>query len=192
MANAAERLGERRGIWSPSAWRGSRRPWRGRWRRSGRWQRRKGPGKRDPQRGGGRSFWLRVRDFAVASGAPVILRSDSSSPSRRRSSGTIKKWAQAAGIGCAFIGHAGNGILTSYILDSGAGRRDSVVDLIGRFTAEAVKHGGNLIVEAAPRDLKEKVSVWGQPRSDYGVMRRLKGEMDPVGILNPGRFVGGI
>ena len=49
-----------------------------------------------------------------------------------------------------------------------SGSRDSVVDLIGRFTAEAVKNGGNLIVERAPRDLKEKVSVWGQPGAITG------------------------
>ena len=138
------------------------------------------------------SFWRRVRDMAVASGAAVILRSDFVISKQAEVLGNYQQWAEAAGVGCAFIGHAGNGILTSYILESGGGKRDSLVDLIGRFTAEAAKHGGNLIVEAAPRDLKEKVSAWGQPRSDYGVMRRLKGEMDPAGVLNPGRFVGGI
>ena len=47
-------------------------------------------------------------------------------------------------------------------------------------------------MEAAPRELKEKVSVWGQPRNDTVVMRRLKEKIDPAGVLNPGRFVGGI
>jgi glycolate oxidase FAD binding subunit len=138
------------------------------------------------------SFWRRVRDMAVDSGAAVILRSDFVISRQAEILGNYQRWAEAAGVGCAFIGHAGNGILTSYILESDVGKRDSLVDLIGRFTDEAAKHGGNLIVEAAPRDLKEKVSAWGKPRSDYGVMRRLKGEMDPVGVLNPGRFVGGI
>ncbi len=64
--------------------------------------------------------------------------------------------------------------------------------MIGAFTAEAAKNDGNLIVEAAPRALKEKVSVWGRPRSDTVVMRRLKEKIDPAGVLNPGRFVGGI
>ena len=40
--------------------------------------------------------------------------------------------------------------------------------------------------------LKAKIDVWGQTRTDLVVMRRLKEKMDPFGVLNPGRFVGGI
>jgi glycolate oxidase FAD binding subunit len=138
------------------------------------------------------AFWRRVRDMALTAGASVILRSNFVISKQAEILGNYERWAQASGVGCAFIGQAGNGILTSYILENGVEKRDSVIDLIGKFTAEAAKHSGNLIVEAAPRDLKEKVSVWGRPRSDYGVMRRLKEEMDPVGVLNSGRFVGGI
>ena len=67
-----------------------------------------------------------------------------------------------------------------------------MASLIGSLTAEAVKNGGNLIVERAPRALKEKASVWGQTRSDAVVVRRLKEKLDPAGIMNPGRFVGGV
>ena len=139
-----------------------------------------------------RIFWRRVRDFALASAASVILRSNFVISKQAEILGNYEKMAQAAGVGCAWIGHAGNGILTSYILENGAAKMGPVVDLIGKFTAEAANHGGNLIVESCPRDLKEKVSVWGQPRSDDVVMRRLKERVDPVGVLNPGRFVWGI
>jgi len=64
--------------------------------------------------------------------------------------------------------------------------------LIGKFAAEAAKHEGNLVVESCPSELKAKIDVWGQPRTDVVVMRRLKEKMDPLGVLNPGRFVGGI
>ena len=89
---------------------------------------------------------------------------------------------------------AGNGILYALLplgqdLDAKAA---AVSAMIGRLTAEAVKNEGNLIVERAPRAIKEKVSVWGQTRSDVVVVRRLKEKMDPAGILNPGRYVGGI
>jgi FAD/FMN-containing dehydrogenase len=36
------------------------------------------------------------------------------------------------------------------------------------------------------------VDIWGPSRSDYPVVRRLKEQIDPAGILNVGRFVGGI
>ena len=139
-----------------------------------------------------RNFWIRVRDFALASAASVILRSNVVISKLTETLGNYEKMAQAAGVDCALIGHAGNGILTGYILDYGAAKMGSVADLIGKFTDEAEKHEGNLIVESSPRDLKERVSVWGRPRSDDVVMRRLKETVDPGGVLNPRRFVGGI
>jgi len=139
-----------------------------------------------------RTFWIRVRDFAFSLSAPIILRTNVVISKLPEILGRYETMAQAAGVDCALIGHAGNGILTSYILDCGAAKMGSVVDLIGKFTDEAVKHEGNLIVESAPRDLKERVSVWGRPRSDEVVMRRLKEMVDPGGVLNPRRFVGGV
>ncbi len=139
-----------------------------------------------------RIFWVRVRDFALAADASVILRANFVISKQAEILGRFETLAQAAGVECAFIGHAGNGILTCYLLGDMSAKMGDLADLIGRFTAEAAKQEGNLIVEAAPRALKEKVNVWGQPRSDYVVMRRLKEKVDPAGILNPGRFVGGI
>ena len=139
-----------------------------------------------------RAFWMRVRDFALAAEASVILKSNFVISRQVEILGKYEMMAQAAGVGCAFIGHAGNGILTSYILENVVAKPDPAVDLIGKFTAEAAKHEGNLIVESCPRDLKERVGVWGLSRSDNVLMRRLKEEVDPVGVLNPGRFVGGV
>ena len=50
--------------------------------------------------------------------------------------------------------------------------------------------GGTLVVEAAPNALKERLDVWGEPGLDFSVMRRLKEQFDPQGILSPGRFLG--
>ena len=138
------------------------------------------------------AFWIRVRDIALALEAPFILKSNFVISKQAEILGNYESWARAAGIGCALIGHAGNGILMTYILENGAVKKDALIDLIGKFTAEAVKHDGNLVVEACPTELKAKIDVWGQPRTDEVVMRRLKEKMDPVGILNPGRFVGGL
>ncbi|MFH2120394.1 MAG: FAD-binding oxidoreductase [Pseudomonadota bacterium] len=139
-----------------------------------------------------RTFWLWVRNFALASTASVILRSNVVISKLTEILGRYETMAHGAGIGCALIGHAGNGILTIYILDRDVAEMGPVADLIGKFTEEAAKHEGNLIVESSPRDLKERVGVWGRPRSDDVVMRRLKEKVDPGGVLNPGRFVGGV
>ncbi|MDO8531744.1 MAG: FAD-binding oxidoreductase [Dehalococcoidia bacterium] len=52
--------------------------------------------------------------------------------------------------------------------------------------------GGTLVVEACAPDVKRLVDVWGPPGPDVDVMRRVKAQFDPKGVLNPGRFVGGI
>ena len=51
---------------------------------------------------------------------------------------------------------------------------------------------GALVLERAPVELKREVGVWGEPREDFELMRRLKAELDPKGVLNPGRYLGGI
>jgi glycolate oxidase FAD binding subunit len=50
--------------------------------------------------------------------------------------------------------------------------------------------GGSLVVEACPLALKEKTDVWGEPAADFPLMRRIKEQFDPQGILSPGRFLG--
>lgn len=137
-----------------------------------------------------RTFWVGIRDFALAAGAAVVLKANVPIAKLAEILALYEKAAQGAGIECAFVGHAGNGILRCYSAD--AAKTAALAELIGTFTAEAVRREGNLVVEDAPRSLKEKVSVWGQPGSDTVVMRRLKQKIDPAGVLTPGRFVGGI
>jgi glycolate oxidase FAD binding subunit len=55
-----------------------------------------------------------------------------------------------------------------------------------------VSLGGYLVVMALPEAARDGIDVWGMPPDGLGVMRRLKAAFDPKGILNPGRFVGGI
>ena len=55
--------------------------------------------------------------------------------------------------------------------------------------------GGTAVVEQCPLPIKSRIDVWDG--SAYGdrevqIMRQIKGKFDPMGILNPGRFLGGI
>jgi glycolate oxidase FAD binding subunit len=55
-----------------------------------------------------------------------------------------------------------------------------------------VRRGGSLVVQKAPPSIKKRVDVWG-PAGDYlGLTRQVKEKFDPRGVLNPGRFLGGI
>jgi FAD/FMN-containing dehydrogenase len=144
------------------------------------------------------AFWIAIRDFAEALKERypnlISLKSNfliSRSGEMLESYGKITR---ELGVDCAFICHSGNGILYSYILAEKNLRSkiESLVELIGKLTSEAVKNEGNLVVESSPLLIKKKVDVWGQLRSDSQIMHRLKEQMDPSGILNAGRFIGGI
>ena len=51
---------------------------------------------------------------------------------------------------------------------------------------------GSLIVERAPMAVKDSIDVWDYTGESLEVMRNLKAQYDPNGILNPNRFTGGI
>jgi len=56
----------------------------------------------------------------------------------------------------------------------------------------AMEARGNLIVEAAPPELKQHIDVWGTIGDTLGLMKQVKDRFDAGGLLNPGRFVSGI
>jgi glycolate oxidase FAD binding subunit len=59
--------------------------------------------------------------------------------------------------------------------------------LRGKLTPE-----GSVIVERSPAASQTSLDVWGPLPQGFGLMQGLKASLDPRGILNPGRFVGGI
>lgn len=145
-----------------------------------------------------RDFWVAYRDMAetMAQSAPglVMLKANFILSKVPEMIGACEGALKEAGLDGALLCRAGNGILYAAIPlgDDATAKTAAVASLVARLTGEAVKQGGNLVVERAPRAIKEKVSVWGQSRSDAVVVRSLKQKLDPSGILNPGRFVAGV
>ncbi|OGP67327.1 MAG: hypothetical protein A2169_03985 [Deltaproteobacteria bacterium RBG_13_47_9] len=143
-------------------------------------------------------FWTAFRDFSqrLAKSDPdvISLKANYLISKHAEILGGYEKMAEEAEVGCALISHSGNGILYAHILPGNSLRlkSGSLIDLIGKMTAKALQHEGNLIVQSAPLAIKKKVGVWGQARDDYRIVRRLKEQIDPANILNPGRFVGGV
>ena len=52
------------------------------------------------------------------------------------------------------------------------------------------RHGGTMVIESAPPAAKAALDVFGEPRGDIAIMRRIKEEFDPRRTLSPGRFIG--
>jgi glycolate oxidase FAD binding subunit len=46
------------------------------------------------------------------------------------------------------------------------------------------------VVERCPLSAKQQIDIWGDSFQGMEIMRRIKQNFDPLGILNPGRFVG--
>ena len=64
------------------------------------------------------------------------------------------------------------------------------LDAIGRLRQGTPHIQAHVVVERCPFKLKEQVDVWGEAFEGMEIMARLKHQLDPAGILNPGRFVG--
>jgi glycolate oxidase FAD binding subunit len=54
----------------------------------------------------------------------------------------------------------------------------------------AGQHRGQAIVLVSPPEFKLAVDVWGPAPAAFFLMRRIKQQFDPKGLMNPGRFVG--
>jgi glycolate oxidase FAD binding subunit len=96
--------------------------------------------------------------------------------------------ARAAGLRAAFSAHAGVGsVMAALVAEQDAAAR--VVHAIGEWRHVARAGAGHAVVESAPLAVKEQVDVWDQPGAALRIMQRIKAQLDPHGILNPGRYL---
>jgi len=87
--------------------------------------------------------------------------------------------AQAVGVGCLR-------------LEGDGAAPDVFPSAIMELRQDLESHGGSLVVLRCPLVVKSKLDVWGSPGDALPVMKSVKAQFDPAGVLNPGRFIGGI
>ena len=92
------------------------------------------------------------------------------------------------------MGLMGNGIVYVVFSDfpDGDVPVQHVADTVASLRDTTANVGGNLIVESAPTTLKGQIGVWGSVGRSFELMKAIKTRLDPIGLLNVGRFVGGI
>lgn len=73
-----------------------------------------------------------------------------------------------------------------------AGETEVLADLLRALRAGLEKRGGSLSIVSCPLQMKSKVDMWGSAGNALALMRSIKAQFDPAGMLNPGRFIAGI
>jgi glycolate oxidase FAD binding subunit len=85
------------------------------------------------------------------------------------------------------IARAGSGIVRGHLGGDLTLERAAVI--LKALQDKAVAARGNVVVTRCPTAWKGSLPVWGAPRGDAWLMRRVKETLDPRGVFNPGRFV---
>jgi glycolate dehydrogenase FAD-binding subunit len=130
-------------------------------------------------------LWARLRDFVFE--MTTVVKIGVLPTQIGPVAAEAEKLADLSGLTCVLTAHA-VGIL--YIgLEGDPGPLEALVN--GLRTAAAA-HSGHLVLHRASGELVERVGAWGPAPPSLPLMKKLKQELDPNGILNPGRFVGGI
>ena len=100
--------------------------------------------------------------------------------------------AQRAGLPAALAAHAGVGVVEAVLAGGRGGDATAIAGVLTEWRRLVRTAGGQALVESAPLAIKERVPVWDDPGPALRIMQRIKSQLDPAGLLNPGRFVGGI
>ena len=100
-------------------------------------------------------------------------------------------WHQDSGVGSpGVLADAGFGSVRMFWWDADAIPESGVSEAITRLRNLAKESGGSAVVEHCPLSAKGQLDVWGESSVEVELMRRIKHTFDPLGTLNPGRFMG--
>jgi glycolate oxidase FAD binding subunit len=134
------------------------------------------PGAEAAEAGGGPAGVLGVKVTCVPGALPGALRA-------------LWEVAGAHQLDALVRAHAAVGVLRAALHGGGtAAQAAFVADLRDRLALG----GAAVVVQEAAPEVKRAVDVWGPAGDAIGLMRRVKRQFDPSGVLSPGRFVGGI
>ena len=102
--------------------------------------------------------------------------------------------ARQRGLVSAWSAHAGVGVITGVLAAADGEPRDTatVASVLGEWRASAHSGGGHASLMWAPLAVKSQLPAWDDPGPAGRIMRRIKEQLDPGHVFNPGRFVAGI
>ncbi|HUF91065.1 MAG TPA: FAD-binding oxidoreductase [Candidatus Limnocylindria bacterium] len=108
---------------------------------------------------------------------------------------TIEHGAGAArqrGLASAWAAHAGVGLVTGVLSGAQVEPAATVAGVLAEWRAFARAGGGHASLTWAPLAVKAQLPAWDDAGPAGRIMRRIKEQLDPAHVFNPGRFVAGI
>jgi glycolate oxidase FAD binding subunit len=100
---------------------------------------------------------------------------------------------RARGLNSAWAAHAGVGVVRAAVASDAVPKEPAAIAAVLTEWREMARGGGgHATLEWAPLAVKSQVPVWDDLGAAGRVMERIKAQLDPRNILNPGRFVAGI
>jgi len=101
--------------------------------------------------------------------------------------------ARGRGLQSAWAAHAGVGVVRGALASEPAPKDPAALAAVLAEWREMARAGGGYAnLEWAPLAIKSQIPVWDDPGAAGRIMERIKAQLDPRNILNPGRFVAGI
>jgi glycolate oxidase FAD binding subunit len=135
----------------------------------------------------GDGFWRRYDAAMPVPAYPVVLKVGTL-PSAIGE--TVREAERALGAGAVVAGGAVAGVVR---IGVPAAPVTTIATAVASLRTLVAPVDGSVVIERAPRDVREAVDPWGPVDGGaFAIMRALKTEFDPHGVLNPGRFVGGL
>jgi glycolate oxidase FAD binding subunit len=136
----------------------------------------------------GQELWQRVTAMPWSSPGDAGLKINHLPARLDRVLQEVLDLANEAGAETRIGGHAGSGVTLVAL----SGADDQVAGIVEEMRKRVAPDGGSVVVLQAPGRLKEMLDVWGPVGDALPLMRQTKLRFDPKGLMNPGRFVGGI
>jgi glycolate oxidase FAD binding subunit len=144
----------------------------------------------------GQAIWQALVSFpappSAATGAPyMLLRAGAPASELLTTLTALERHAPPADTPAQLVGYAGVGLAYARWPLPAAAPVTTITAALAALRATLAQHGGYVVVEAAPAALRQHLDVWGTPET-LALMRALKAQWDPRGVLNAGRYAGGL
>ena len=133
---------------------------------------------------GAAAMWQALTEFQTCADDPLTFQANI------RPSRCVAFIERATRLNVAVQAHAANGIVIGQLPESVA-TVDETTTILNELRHVARSGGGNLHVLHCDPEWQSLLPMCGEPEPSWPLMRQLKKNLDPLGLLNPGLFVDG-